>query len=96
LRGKADDGDAARFRDIYRRRIEAGLDKERPGAQVPEIVLKFVRATGGIEWYANRAGCNGQERYGHLRTIGKHNRDTIVPAQSDFIEPSDRVFNLRK
>ena len=71
------------------RRRAAALDDQRLGVQVRQVELELVGAVGRVERRAGHAAGAGDEAGRHLGAVVEHDRDAVVAADAQAIEPLD-------
>ncbi len=91
---RPDDGDAARSRDINRRRIDPALHDQRSRAEIREAESKLVRTITGVQQGAHGTCWHAEESRCQLGPVRKDDGYAVATANAVCIEPRNHTFDL--
>ena len=70
------------------------MHHQRLGLQIGQIEVEFIGAIGRVERCGGRTRANRDKGRGHFRAIGQYNRNTVIAANANAIQPRNGGASL--
>jgi hypothetical protein len=94
--GHFDDRDAARLSRCACSRFDSCLNQEQLCAQIAQIEIKLPLAIGRVKRGNRRASRDAEESHGHFWSVRQHNSHTIVSANANISQVSNKFGNFNQ